>query len=127
MIVLDASAVLSALFSAGPARTALSTDQVHVLHLTDSEVVNAIRRQVASMVLTPEQGWAGLDAWLRLGVTRHPVHPLLERVWALRDSVSGYDAGYLALSEALGCALLTADARLSRAPGIRCPITVVPR
>ncbi|SDX74459.1 hypothetical protein SAMN05661080_01020 [Modestobacter sp. DSM 44400] len=38
-----------------------------------------------------------------------------------------YDASYVALAEVLGCAVLTADARLSRAPGLRCAITVVPR
>ncbi len=45
----------------------------------------------------------------------------------LRHNVSAYDAGYIALAELLGCGLVTADARLSRAVGTRCPITVVPR
>ena len=60
-------------------------------------------------------------------MTRYPVFALLDRVWELRDNLSAYDASYVALAELLGCSLLTADARLSRAPGIRCPITVVPR
>jgi predicted nucleic acid-binding protein len=34
-------------------------------------------------------------------------------------------ATYVALADALGCALLTADARLARAPGTTCPVTVV--
>ena len=50
---------------------------------------------------------------------------LLERVWALRDNLSAYDATYVAVAEALNCPLLTADARLARAPGPECPITVV--
>lgn len=58
---------------------------------------------------------------------RYAVHSLLDRVWELRDNLSAYDASYVALAEMLNCALLTADARLSRAPGTRCPITVVPR
>lgn len=33
----------------------------------------------------------------------------------------------VALAEALGCSLLTVDPRLSRAPGIRCAVTVVPQ
>jgi predicted nucleic acid-binding protein len=49
----------------------------------------------------------------------------LDRIWELRDNVSAYDAGYVALAEALGCGLLTADGRLAGAPGVRCPITVV--
>ena len=52
---------------------------------------------------------------------------LLDRAWELRESLSAYDASYVALAELLGCNLLTADARLSRAPGVRCPITLVPR
>jgi len=37
------------------------------------------------------------------------------------------EASYVALAELLDCCLLTADARLSRAPGVDCAITVVPR
>ena len=47
---------------------------------------------------------------------------LLPRVWALRDSLSAYDATYVALAEALGCPLATGDLRLARAPGPRCEI-----
>ncbi|MBA2420226.1 MAG: type II toxin-antitoxin system VapC family toxin [Thermoleophilaceae bacterium] len=51
----------------------------------------------------------------------------MDRVWELREKVSAYDASYIALAELLDCPLLTADARLSRAPGVKCAITVVPR
>jgi predicted nucleic acid-binding protein len=51
----------------------------------------------------------------------------MERVWQLRENASAYDATYVALAEGLGCALVTADARLSRIAGLRCPVTVVPR
>jgi predicted nucleic acid-binding protein len=54
------------------------------------------------------------------------VFALLQRVWELRDNLSAYDASYVALAELLDCTLLTADRRLSRAPGIRCSITAVP-
>lgn len=54
------------------------------------------------------------------------VAALLERIWGLRSSVSAHDAAYVSLVESLGCALVTADARLSRAPGLRCAVTVVP-
>ena len=50
---------------------------------------------------------------------------LLDRVWDLRDNLSAYDATYVALAEALDCALLIADGRLALAPGLRCPITVL--
>lgn len=86
-----------------------------------------MRRLVLGRSLSPDDGWLALDTWRRLGVIRHPVAGLLDRVWELRENVSAYDATYLALAETLGCALLTTDARLSRAPGLRCPVTVVPR
>ena len=59
-------------------------------------------------------------------MTRYPVFLLLDRVWELRDNLSAYDASYVALAESLDCNLMTADARLSRAPGIRCVIELVP-
>ena len=78
---------------------------------------------VAAERLAADSGWTALDAFRRLGMTRYPVFSLLDRVWELRDNLSAYDA----LAELLDCNLLTADARLSRAPGIRCSITLVPR
>ncbi|MEP7330812.1 MAG: type II toxin-antitoxin system VapC family toxin [Terracoccus sp.] len=127
VIVLDASAALPALLNAGPARDSLAREQLHAPHLIDSEVASGLRRHVASGRISADAGWVALDAWCRLAVTRYATHGLLERVWALRDHLSAYDAGYVALAESLDCALLTADARISRAPRLRCPITVVPR
>lgn len=127
MIVVDASAALSALLNAGPARDSVASDQLHAPHLVDSEVASGLRRHVASSRITSDAGWVALDAWRRLGLTRYATHGLLERIWALRDNFSAYDAGYVALAESLDCTLLTADARISRAPGLRCSVTVVPR
>jgi predicted nucleic acid-binding protein len=127
VIVVDASAALSALLNDGPARHALATDQLHAPHLVDSEVAGGLRRAVAAHQIEAHAGWRALDTWRRLGLTRYGVHPLLQRMWELRDNVTAYDAGYIALAESLNCALITADAKLSHAPGMRCPITVVPR
>jgi predicted nucleic acid-binding protein len=127
VIVVDASAALSGLLNDGPARQLLATEQLHAPHLIDSEIASGLRRRVAARRLTADNGWAALDVWRQLGLTRYAVYPVLKRVWRLRDNLSAYDAGYVALAESLDCSLVTADARLSRAPGLRCPITVVPR
>ena len=127
MIVVDASAALAGLLNDGPARRSLATEQLHVPHLIDAEVANALRRHVRAGDVSEPAGWAALDTWRRLGARRYAIHTLLDRIWRLRDNLSAYDASYVALAETLGCSLLTADARLSRAPGLRCPITVVPR
>lgn len=127
MIVVDASAALSGLLNAGAARQSLALEQIHVPHLVDSEVASGLRRRVATKELDAASGWTALDTWRRLGMTRYPIFALLERVWELHDNLSAYDAAYVALAEHLDCALVTADARLTRAPSLRCAITVVPR
>lgn len=127
MIVLDASAALSALLNDGPARGTVAADQLHAPHLIDFEIANGLRRAVTAHRVEARSAWTALDTWRRLGVIRYAVHPLLDRIWALRENLSAYDAGYVALAESLNCTLITADAELSHAPGIRCPVTVVPR
>lgn len=126
MIVVDASAALSALLNAGPARRAVADQQLHAPHLIDTDVASGLRRTVRAQRLSAGTGWAALDTFRRLGMTRYPGSSLLPRIWELRDTLSAYDACYVALAELLGCDLLTADARLARAPGVRCPVTVVP-
>ncbi len=127
MIVVDASAALAALLNAGPARRALAGAQLHAPHLVDSEIAHALRRRVMAQQLLADAAWTALDSWRHLGITRYAVFSLLDRVWELRENLSAYDASYVALAELLDCCLLTADARLSRASGINCAITVVPR
>jgi predicted nucleic acid-binding protein len=125
VIVLDASAAVAALLRDGSARQAVAREQLHVPHLIDAEVAQTLRRLVAVDRLPASAGQRLLTTWSELALVRHPLHPLLPRIWALRENVSAYDAGYVALAEALGCSLLTADARLARAPGTTCPVTVV--
>jgi predicted nucleic acid-binding protein len=127
VIVVDASAAVAGLLNNGPARQALSGQQLNAPHLVDAEVASVLRRHVSARQLTAEQGWAALDVWRHLGLTRYALHPLLDRIWQLRDNLSAYDAGYVALAELLNCPLLTADARLTRAAGLRCTVSVVPR
>ena len=66
-----------------------------------------------------------LDDLRSIPIRRSPHDALLQRCWQLRDNVTMYDAAYIALAEALGAALLTADERLSRATGIKCTIEIV--
>ncbi|MGW5880337.1 type II toxin-antitoxin system VapC family toxin [Nocardiopsis terrae] len=48
--------------------------------------------------------------------------PTADRAWDLRHNLSAYDAAYVAVAEELDCALVTADARLAAAPGLRCEV-----
>jgi predicted nucleic acid-binding protein len=46
-------------------------------------------------------------------------------VWELRDNLTAYDASYVALAEALDCSVLTADAGIGKASGVRCAVEVL--
>jgi predicted nucleic acid-binding protein len=68
---------------------------------------------------------SALEDLRALDVQRHSHEPLLDRVWALRDNLTAYDAVYVALAEALDTTLLTCDGRLARAPGMARRIELV--
>lgn len=50
-------------------------------------------------------------------IVLYPHMPLLERIWQLRPNLTGYDAAYVALAEALDVPLITCDAKLAASPG----------
>jgi predicted nucleic acid-binding protein len=125
MIVVDASVVMAWLLRLQSMPS--PTDQhVHVPHLIDTEIANAVRGHVRRGELDEPGGWQILHTFRWLGITRHGTFSMLERVWELRHNLTAYDAAYVALAEALDCPLFTGDARISRAPGLRCPVTVLP-
>lgn len=127
MIVLDASAAVLGLLNDGEARESLANEAVICPHLVDVEVVHALRGQVLRGDLEEPVAAQAVAVWARLGIEREGVSGLLGRVWELRENLSGYDATYVALAEAVEAPLVTADGRLGRAPGPRCTVTVVRR
>jgi predicted nucleic acid-binding protein len=125
MIVADASAIMAWLLRLRS--VPIPTDEhVHVPHLIDAEVANAVRGHVRRGELDEHGGWEILDTFRWLGITRHGTFSMLDRVWELRHNLSAYDAAYVALAEALQCPLVTGDAGIIRAPGLRCPVTILP-
>lgn len=129
MIVVDASALVLALTDGGQrgdaARRRLTVGDVHAPHLLEIEVLHVLRRFVRVSDLTSERAEVATAALRRARIRLHRHGPLLDRVWALRDNLSAYDAVYVALAESLGCPLLTADGRVSRAPGHRAIVEVI--
>lgn len=128
-MVPDASVVLSALVddtgSGALAREALARDEMHAPHLLDVEVTSALRGRVLGGHLDPLRAAAALRDLDDLAVARY-AHPwLLVRAWELRDNLTVYDAVYVALAEALEQPLVTADARLAEAPGLRCDLRLL--
>ena len=125
MRVVDASVIVELVANdLDPGR--LGDEELAVPHLIDSEVTNVLRRFVVQKILTEKQGASALDGFTGLALTRFPADWLRPRMWALRNNLSAYDATYVALAEMTqATALLTTDARLANAPGIRCPVELL--
>ena len=125
MVVIDASVLVDALLVAGPARVRLASDNLQAPELIDAELLSVLRRLVLADKLQDSHALQALATADRLGLRRHPSRSLWPRAWELRSNLSAYDALYVALAEQLNAPLLTADARLARAAGLRCPVVVV--
>jgi predicted nucleic acid-binding protein len=130
VIVVDASVMANVVGDDGPvgrmARSRVAT-AAHLAapDLVDVETVAVLRKRWRVGDLTGRRFKAAVDDLLALPVDRFPTGPLMVRAYDLRANVTPYDAAYIALAESLGCTLLTADARLSRAPGIRCQVDLL--
>ena len=125
MLVVDASVLVGALLRPGRSRERLSGEELHAPHLLDSEVTSALRGLVLGDRLAAEHAERALDGLQSARIRRHSASPMTRRVWQLRANLSAYDALYVALAERLGADLVTADARIARAPGLRCSVEVV--
>ncbi len=129
MLVVDASVIAPAVADGGSDgvrfRQRLRGEQVAAPDLLGVEVLSVIRRQLHVGTIDVTHAEQAVTDLLDLPITVYPSARLLLRCWQLRDNLTAYDACYIALAETLGCSLLTADTRLSRAPGTRCPIEVI--
>jgi predicted nucleic acid-binding protein len=129
VIVVDASVLAPAVADGGDdgarCRQRLRGEQLAAPDLLRIEVMSAIRRQLKAAMIDGKQATSAIDDLVDLPLVVYPTLPLLRRGWGLRDNVTAYDSVYVALAEALGCVLLTADSRLSRAPGIACAVEVL--
>jgi predicted nucleic acid-binding protein len=130
LIVVDASAEVAVLLNVGPEverireRVARRGQTLHVPHLFDIEVLHALRSLILRGTVSPERARLALSRLRDTQLTRYPHTYLMERMWELRENLSAYDAAYVALAEALDAPLITMDARLAQAPGIRAAVEV---
>lgn len=130
MIVADASAILELLLQSDSApaiesRLFAGGDAIHVPALLDLEVAQVLRRYVLREDMTAARARMAIDVLQGLPMERHLHEPLLGRIWELREKFTVYDACYVALAEGLRATLVTCDARLAKAPGIRAPIELL--
>jgi predicted nucleic acid-binding protein len=130
MTVVDASALVNALVDEGPLGERVrhrlgAADELHAPHLVDIEVAYAVRRFMLARTITRRQASQALDDLGRLNLVRHAHDWLMVRIHALWAALTPYDGAYVALAEALGMPLITCDARLARASGLRCALEVI--
>ncbi len=85
------------------------------------ETTSGLTRAIRVGLLIPEEGRRALAQLAKLGVQLVPPDDQQRQAaleWTLRlDRAAAYDSFYLALAEALGCDLWTADERLANAAG----------
>jgi predicted nucleic acid-binding protein len=130
MIVLDASAIVELIVepsaATGALRARLQADpDIHVPHLVDAEVTNALRRKLLAGQLDILRARRAIRRLAVMRLVRWQQTPLLGRALALRHQLSAYDAIYVAMAEVTGATLLTRDGRLARAAGHRARVELV--
>lgn len=130
MIVVDASVLANAIADDGADGDAAGAGirergGVSAPDLVDVETVAVLRKRWLAGTLPARRFAAAVRDLEALAIERYPTLRLMRRAYELRDNVTAYDAAYVALAEALGCRLVTADARLARAPGVRCEVELV--
>jgi len=130
MPVVDASVLTEYLGDAelaGVARRRLLADRAGLWapHLVDAEVGHALRRGVRHGQIGASAAAGALDDLIAMPLRRVRHRELVPRAWELRENVSFYDALYVSLAELLGQSLLTFDARLAAADGVRAEIEVL--
>jgi predicted nucleic acid-binding protein len=129
LIVADCAAVVDALTGlpgTDDLRATLAEEDLHAPTLLDYEVVSALRGLARGGHVSTSRAHDALTDFDALPIRRWTAGDgLRRRAYSLRDDLTAYDAAYVALAEALGSPLLTADRRLAGAPGIRCPVELV--
>ena len=97
---------------------------LHAPHHLDAEIAATVRGLAAGKKITDARGEQMLADYSHLRIIRHPVWPYHPRMWELRHNLGAYDAAYIALAEALNCALLTGDVKLKNASGHHAAVVV---
>jgi predicted nucleic acid-binding protein len=131
VLVADASALVDFLIrrkrlGAWVSERLVEAGIVHCPHLVDLEVASSLRGLTRHGGLELGVAEQALASFAELRIRRYPMTLLLGRAWSLRETLSAYDAAYIALAEALDVPLLTTDRRLAHSSGHRAKIVAFP-
>jgi predicted nucleic acid-binding protein len=102
----------------------LEDARLYLPELAYYETAGTLRKAEQSKIVSSEVAEEALGFLLALETEVFSFHSIIERAWELRDSVTVYDAAYVAVAEAARCPLVTLDESLSHAPGPRCEFVV---
>ena len=126
MLVVDASVFVNSLLSPSlDLDLDLDRLQVAAPSVVDLEVYGVWRRLMLQGVITASDAREGIELYSAMRILRHEHVLLLPRIWQLRHDVTAFDAAYVALVEALGAPLLTADHKLARTASRYCDVVTV--
>jgi len=129
-LVVDASAVVAALVADGTdgtwAESLLTSDSLAAPHMLHAAASNILRCSALAGAISAEEASLAQADLLDLRVELFPYAPFAERIWALRQNVTCYDAWYVAVAEALSAPLATLDNRLAKTSGPRCRFLTAP-
>jgi predicted nucleic acid-binding protein len=98
--------------------------ELHAPTSIDYEFLHALRGNVRGGRITVSEARDALDSFLDADIQRHDAHRLLHAMWGFRHDLTAYDASYVALAQALGAPLVTADLRLARTARRWCHVIV---
>ncbi|WP_078056708.1 type II toxin-antitoxin system VapC family toxin [Corynebacterium bouchesdurhonense] len=130
MKVLDSSAAIELILATprGQRVAAVFRDPATAIaapELLITETLQVLRRLMRSGALTESEAQVAIANLRDLDVIYYGHGSLIDRVWELRDNMSAYDATFTSLAEHLGATLVTADARLSNAPGSSAEVVLI--
>ena len=130
MTVIDGSLLVAALVDVGRdgrwAEGVIAAEELAGPELALAETSNILRRLERAERISRFEAVAAHRDMLRLDVELFPFGPFANRVWELRENLTGYDAWYVAVAEALECPFATLDRKLSRTAGPLCEIMIPP-
>lgn len=129
-LVVDASCVVAALVDSGPhgqwADALLAEHALAAPHLMLVEAANVLRRAAFGRDLSGDVASLAHADLVSLPVELFDYEPFADRIWGLRDTMTAYDAWYVAVAEAISAPLATVDVKLTRAAGARCAFKTPP-
>ena len=127
-VVIDSSALVELVVRserASAVTQAVGATDMVAPDVVNPEVLSALRRLERTGTLTARRAVQAVDDLMDAPVRRFSTLPLLAEAWSLRANVAAADACYVVLARILRCPLVTADRRLSRAPGLDVPLVTV--